>query len=66
MKVFEVFIAGGTKVTTIHASCIEDATDIFRESLNYETDYRILNKVHATIKIEGYHGFMNDYVVIAQ
>jgi hypothetical protein len=52
MKRYNIFIAGGTKVTEIEATCITKAAKQFINTLERPTKYNLYSKTQASIRYE--------------
>lgn len=66
MKKYNIYCAGGEKITTVKATCISKACKAFMATLNKEAKYELDNKEYASIKYTDNFTICSDYVVIAQ
>ena len=66
MKNYSVYYAGGSKITTVKASCITKSCKIFMKQFN--KPYRIEKHScdYATISFLGNYSICSDYVVISE
>lgn len=62
-KRYDVYYAGGAKITSIYASCISNACKQFIENKNLKAKFLLDSKQQAKIRNAENYSFMSDYVV---
>ena len=66
MKKYDIYFAGGEKISTVNATCISKACKAFIGTLNKKAKYTLQNKEYATICYTDNYTICSDYVVVAQ
>lgn len=64
MKEYNVYIAGGEKITTISATCISKACKSFIQMLNKQAKYKRESKEYASIRYNDNYTICSDFVVM--
>jgi hypothetical protein len=65
MKRYSVYVAGGSYVTTVEATCITKACKAFAAHIKLAAPkIELMNKYHATLKSKENHTICSDYVVM--
>ena len=64
VKKYDVYYAGGAKITSIYASCISNACKQFIDNKNFKAKFSLDSKQQAKIRCAENYSFMSDYVVI--
>lgn len=64
MKKYDVYYAGGEKITTIYSTCISKACKSFIETLSKPAKYTINSKELADIRYTDNFSICSDFVVM--
>lgn len=63
-KTYDIYIAGSTKIDTVHTTCISKACKTFIERIEKKASYKVITKEYATITCDDHHGIGSDFVVM--
>lgn len=64
MKKYDVYYAGGERITTVYATCISKACKSFMETLNKQAKYTLESKEYASIRYNNNYTICSDFVIM--